>query len=449
MLVFQVIMYHTTTNTTTSTSTNNSTVPNQTNISINKTVNTYFVNVRSDMSGTSSVLGVLKKGDVVTVTEVKNGWNKITYNGKTGYIDHRYLTEGGSTTTNTTTSTTTTTTYATVNTALNLRSSASNSASIIGYLKQGEQITILEQNSSGWYKVLVDGKTVGYVYGKYVTVISSGSNTTNTGTTTGTSTTNTNTNATNTSTTNTNTNTTTNTTDTIKITDAANNITTDYSTSPPISTNGTDTFYRVVDLKVGDVINGLRITYLDLHDNNEFLEGTSSNNFQLVFSIRFEPVSDYTLEVLPGTLTAGMDDSINYQNVNSEIEPFKLEGNSGRVYYAEPGDRYGLYEKYGTNVTSSTLSLYGVSQFEQVDDGYNYMEIRDSLFDLIYGEDAEIIYYDFNLTTGYGGDIDLDASKTRLSSYDDPIKIKINELSMSTAWGAWGRLHIMSAEIID
>lgn len=51
------------------------------------------VNVRSSYSTSSSSVGSLKKGDSVTRIGVgSNGWSKVTFNGKTAYINSSYLT---------------------------------------------------------------------------------------------------------------------------------------------------------------------------------------------------------------------------------------------------------------------------------------------------------------------------------------------------------------------
>ena len=51
------------------------------------------VSVRSSYSTSSTKLGTLKKGDSVTRTGVgSNGWDKVTYNGKTAYVLSSYLT---------------------------------------------------------------------------------------------------------------------------------------------------------------------------------------------------------------------------------------------------------------------------------------------------------------------------------------------------------------------
>ncbi|MCD8388419.1 MAG: SH3 domain-containing protein [Bacteroidales bacterium] len=55
------------------------------------TVTASVLNVRSAPSTSSSVLGVLRKGDKVQPTEVLNGFAVIDYNGQTGYVSVKYL----------------------------------------------------------------------------------------------------------------------------------------------------------------------------------------------------------------------------------------------------------------------------------------------------------------------------------------------------------------------
>lgn len=49
------------------------------------------VNFRSAASTSSTILGELKNGTSVTVLSTSNGWSKVTYAGKTGYISADYL----------------------------------------------------------------------------------------------------------------------------------------------------------------------------------------------------------------------------------------------------------------------------------------------------------------------------------------------------------------------
>ncbi|MBC2003142.1 SH3 domain-containing protein [Listeria booriae] len=49
------------------------------------------VNVRASQNKTSKVLGVLKKGEKVTVVKESRGWSQVTYKGKTGYVATQFL----------------------------------------------------------------------------------------------------------------------------------------------------------------------------------------------------------------------------------------------------------------------------------------------------------------------------------------------------------------------
>ena len=76
-----------------------STVPGSTNDNTNnettgttKYVNTTSgLNVRSGAGTSYSKLGKLEYKEKVTVLSTSNGWSKINYNGKTGYVDSSYL----------------------------------------------------------------------------------------------------------------------------------------------------------------------------------------------------------------------------------------------------------------------------------------------------------------------------------------------------------------------
>ena len=49
------------------------------------------VNFRSAASSSSTILGELKNGTAITVLSTSNGWSKVSYAGKTGYISADYL----------------------------------------------------------------------------------------------------------------------------------------------------------------------------------------------------------------------------------------------------------------------------------------------------------------------------------------------------------------------
>ena len=134
------------------------------------------LNVRSGAGTSYSKLGKLEYKEKVTVLSTSNGWSKINYNGKTGYVDSSYLqsTVPGSTNGNTNNETTGTTKYVNTTSGLNVRSGAGTSYSKLGKLEYKEKVTVLS-TSNGWSKINYNGKT-GYVDSSYLQSTVPGSN---------------------------------------------------------------------------------------------------------------------------------------------------------------------------------------------------------------------------------------------------------------------------------
>ena len=134
------------------------------------------LNVRSGAGTSYSKLGKLEYKEKVTVLSTSNGWSKINYNGKTGYVDSSYLksTVPGSTNDNTNNETTGTTKYVNTTSGLNVRSGAGASYSKLGKLEYKEKVTVLS-TSNGWSKINYNGKT-GYVDSSYLQSTVPGSN---------------------------------------------------------------------------------------------------------------------------------------------------------------------------------------------------------------------------------------------------------------------------------
>ena len=134
------------------------------------------LNVRSGAGTSYSKLGKLEYKEKVTVLSTSNGWSKINYNGKTGYVDSSYLksTVPGSTNDNTNNETIGTTKYVNTTSGLNVRSGAGTSYSKLGKLEYKEKVTVLS-TSNGWSKINYNGKT-GYVDSSYLQSTVPGSN---------------------------------------------------------------------------------------------------------------------------------------------------------------------------------------------------------------------------------------------------------------------------------
>lgn len=122
---------------------------------------TTTVNVRSSDSEQADKLGKVAGGETVQVQEVRvNGWTKIVYDGKDGYIKSEYLqmqeNAAGAEVIGT----------VTASTNINVRASASETADRLGVLAGGETVDLLE-NLDGWCKIRYNNQ-IGYVKADYV-----------------------------------------------------------------------------------------------------------------------------------------------------------------------------------------------------------------------------------------------------------------------------------------
>lgn len=125
---------------------------------------TTTVNVRSSDSETADKLGKVTTGTTLTRLEDRvNGWSKVLYEGKEGYIKSEFLEvvsteEGGAETTGT---------YVTVKENVNIREEASQDADRVALAYAGTKLELVEHMSNGWTKVKYNGETA-YVKSEYV-----------------------------------------------------------------------------------------------------------------------------------------------------------------------------------------------------------------------------------------------------------------------------------------
>ena len=137
------------------------------------------LNVRSGAGTSYSVIGSLKNGTSVEIVGTSGNWYKIKYGNDYGYVSKDYVTlnsssnsntgntsNGGST--NNTPATSTTKGTVKVSDSLNVRSGAGTSYSVIGSLKNGTSVEIVE-TSGNWYKIKY-GNGYGYVSKDYITL---------------------------------------------------------------------------------------------------------------------------------------------------------------------------------------------------------------------------------------------------------------------------------------
>jgi len=133
------------------------------------------LNVRSGPSTKNHRIGMVVRGNKLTVLEKAGEWYKIEYNGLTGYVLGDYiqlkdtntqLPSGGNTQPPGNNSGSVIAKGVVTAGTLNVRSGAGTGFNIIGKLASNAAVDILEKVGS-WYKIKY-GNTVGYVHGDYI-----------------------------------------------------------------------------------------------------------------------------------------------------------------------------------------------------------------------------------------------------------------------------------------
>ena len=143
------------------------------------TVSASALNVRSGASTSSSIIGSLNNGAKVEIVSTSNGWHKIKYKNGYGYVSADYIKVDSSNTSKPENKPEQkpdvkpeATKTGTVNaSALNVRSGASTSSSVIGSLNRGAKVEIVS-TSNGWHKIKYKNG-YGYVSADYIKVDSS------------------------------------------------------------------------------------------------------------------------------------------------------------------------------------------------------------------------------------------------------------------------------------
>lgn len=122
------------------------------------------LNFRKEASLESDIITMLPQGTTVTITAETDGWFKVKYEGKVGYLSSDYvipLLSKGITTA----------------TGLNVRSKPSTSSKAIDYLHRGTKVYILEEIKTDdtsnpiWLKIAYLNNNIGYVSKKYVNIL--------------------------------------------------------------------------------------------------------------------------------------------------------------------------------------------------------------------------------------------------------------------------------------
>ena len=145
------------------------------------------LNMRNKASNSGSVIVKLARGVQVTSYGDSDGWTKVNIYGKEGYVATQYLSKtkpsASATGSDSSNVVKTTTKYVNVTkgSSLNMRSSASTSASVVSKLTRGTKVTVTSE-SKGWAKITAGGKT-GYVSTSYLSASNPDSQSGNTGNT--------------------------------------------------------------------------------------------------------------------------------------------------------------------------------------------------------------------------------------------------------------------------
>jgi hypothetical protein len=130
---------------------------------------TTVVNIRSSDSETAERLDRAIAGQEFTILEQKiNGWSRVRHMGRDAYIKSEFIEIiseiGGSVT-----GAATIGTVRLTSNNVRVRSTASTSGSILGTVAQGTRLSLVEQMTNGWSKVIFNDQ-IGYIRSDFLTV---------------------------------------------------------------------------------------------------------------------------------------------------------------------------------------------------------------------------------------------------------------------------------------
>ncbi|SDS89151.1 SH3 domain-containing protein [Microlunatus soli] len=123
----------------------------------NSATATTGVNIRSGPGTSYDIVGGLVRGQrITTVGKADDGWMKVRFNGDTGYVSAQYLgTDGKSVGSNEVTISTKGVKIATA--ALNVRATPTLGAKVVGYISDGQKVSLTGKQSKGFAEVLYGG----------------------------------------------------------------------------------------------------------------------------------------------------------------------------------------------------------------------------------------------------------------------------------------------------
>ncbi|MBR5586426.1 MAG: SH3 domain-containing protein [Clostridia bacterium] len=127
-------------------------------------ITTDGLNVRSDASAVSSVIGKLNYGDKIEITGKSGDWYEISLSDRRGFVHGDYVTKGALPAK---TKPMATTAATVITDGLNVRAAATSDAELVDKLYYGDPVKITGK-SGEWYEISYSGKT-GFVHGDYIT----------------------------------------------------------------------------------------------------------------------------------------------------------------------------------------------------------------------------------------------------------------------------------------
>ena len=138
------------------------------------------LNLRKGASTSSEIIGVLSNGQNFNIKSKSGDWYNIEVNGVSGYVHKDYVKEVSDTTSTTPSNNTETKIskgqVVNVSSSLRIRKEPNTSSTIVGYLINGQSITIKGQTGD-WFSIDGNGVT-GYVHKDYVKIVDESSTTT-------------------------------------------------------------------------------------------------------------------------------------------------------------------------------------------------------------------------------------------------------------------------------
>jgi uncharacterized protein YgiM (DUF1202 family) len=140
---------------------------------ISVVVRTTTLNVRATPSTRGQVIGRLRRGDVVSALARTGAWWQISFGGRTAYIYAPYTAAAGNATPTPVPTVQPGSQLVRVTSAtLNVRNGPGTNYAAFATLRRGQEVRVTGQ-SSGWYRIAVNGRT-GYISASYTQVVAAG-----------------------------------------------------------------------------------------------------------------------------------------------------------------------------------------------------------------------------------------------------------------------------------